>query len=75
MHYMNGVEHVPPSLRVSLELELERVQRWVVGRLRSAVWEVHLALRREKTCARKSEGVCVYVCERECVCVCVCLCL
>ena len=69
MHYMNGVEHVPPSLRVSLELELERVQRWVVGRLRSAVWEVHLALRREKTCARKSEGACV------CVGVCVCLCL
>ena len=64
LHYLSGVEHIPASLRTRLELELQRVQRWVVGRLRSSVWQIQLSLRRDKT-ARKMEG--------ECVCVCVCM--
>ena len=56
LHYLNGVEHLPPSLRTSLELDQQKVQQWAVGRLRRAVWEIQLALRREKTQARKMEG-------------------
>lgn len=58
-HYLSGVEHIPPAMRTRLELDLQRVQLWVVKRLRSSVWQIQLALRKEKS-ARKMEGVCSY---------------
>ena len=44
-HYLANVEHTPPALLSSLELEFHRVERWMLSRLRSAVWEVEHALR------------------------------
>ena len=55
-HYLSGVEHIPPDLRTRLELELQRMQHWVVGKLRQSVWQAQLALKRGKA-ARKIEGM------------------
>lgn len=57
LHYMSGVEHIPPSLRTHLELDLQRVHQWVVERLRNSVCDIQLALKSEKT-AKKMEGMC-----------------
>ena len=54
-HYLSNVDHITPALRTLLELQFHKVERWVVRRLRSAIWEAEIAMKQANT-ARRMEG-------------------
>ena len=56
-HYLCNVEHVPPSLQTQVELVFHEVNKWVISRLRSSIWDTEMALKQANSSINKRDGM------------------